>query len=138
MMIRLLRCWGIDLFVGLIGLGITAHLTPQVAPGRHIPELDQTLRILLPWTIITLVMTVIAGALYRERSEPSRRLIAILLVPLLMTLIVAITGFPGEGGFVWRVVYLLAGLLGTVLGLSLANQMSEEKPFPGYWRASDG
>jgi hypothetical protein len=132
-MIRMLRCWGVALFVGVIGLGITADLTPDIPPGRQLSELDLTLRILLPWILVTLVMAVAAGALYRQRGEPRRRLAGILLVPVLMTLVVAVAGFPGAAGHAAATMYVVAGALGSVLGLSLANLMDEKEHFSGYW-----
>jgi hypothetical protein len=132
-MIRLLRCWGVALFLGAIGLGITAGLVPDVPPGRQLSEFDRTLHILLPWIIVTLLMTVVAGALYRDRADPGRRLAGILLVPLLMTLGMAATGFPAAAGHTAAMMYLVAGVLGSALGLNLANLMSEKEHFSGYW-----
>jgi hypothetical protein len=110
-----------------------SQLAPEAAPGRRPSEFDQTLRILLPWVIVTLLMTVAAGALYRSRAEPGRRLTGMLLVPLLMTLGIALIGFPGEGGHAAAMMYLVAGALGSVLGLNLAGLMSEKEHFSGYW-----
>jgi hypothetical protein len=132
----MLRCWGVALFVGIIGLGIMSQLTPEMAPGRRPTELDQTLRVLLPWVVITLLMTIVAGALYRDRAAPGRRLAGILLIPLLVTLIIAVAGSPGDGGWsgpAATVMYLVAGGLGSALGLSLANLMSEKEYFSEYW-----
>lgn len=129
-MVRLLRCWGVALFVGIIGLGIMSQVAPEAPPGRRPSEFDQTLRILLPWVIVTLLMTVIAGALYRDRAAPGRRLAGILLVPVFVTLVIAVIWSPWHGG---TLMCLVAGALGSVLGLNLANLMGEKEHFSGYW-----
>jgi hypothetical protein len=135
-MVRLFQCWGIALFVGAIGLVITVRLAPTTAPGRHVSEFDQAVRISLPWIIASLLMAVLAGALYRDRSKPLQRLLGVLLMPVLLTLAGTAAGYVEGATFIAVVTHLVTGGLGAVLGLGLANLMSgkgQKERLPGYW-----
>jgi hypothetical protein len=132
-MIRLLRAWGVAFFVWLVGAAITAGIAPTPRPGASIDGLSQLLRVHLPWIILSLVMALAAGALYRERDGAVRRAVAILGMPLLATVIGAVAGFSGATTLAAAGLYLIEGVFGAALGLLVANSFGEREQAVSYW-----
>jgi hypothetical protein len=135
-MLGLLRAWAGALFVLIVGVVITARLSPRVAPGDSIPLSDQVLRIHLPWLAISAVMVAVAGALLWRPATMPRRLLAGLPVPALAAVAGTVAGVSGATSPLTALLYLGEGILGAaagllVLGLFARGDEPAAYPYPG-------
>jgi Na+/H+-dicarboxylate symporter len=133
-MARLCAAWAAALLVWLAGFAVAARLMPPIAPGDHISDFDKTVRLHVPWVVISTLMALVAGLLYADRSRPIRRWSAILLVPGLATLGGFAAGLAGRTAGPGALLYLFEGMVGVLIGTVLANLLSpEETTTSGYF-----
>jgi hypothetical protein len=133
-MARLCAAWGAALLVWLVGFAVVARLMPPIAPGDHISDFDKTVRLHVPWIVISTLMALVAGALYTDRSRLVRRWSAIFLVPALATLAGLVAGLAGRTAVPGAFLYLAEGVAGVLIGTVLTNLMTaKETATSGYF-----
>jgi hypothetical protein len=130
---NLVRSWAAAILIWIAGLALMARIVPNTAQGQDIAQYDQLVRIHIPWIIVSVGMTVGAGAFHRDRLPVARRLLALLLVPALATGAGSAAGLAGQTSAVATALYVGEGVLGAVAGLLLANLFSEREAASSYW-----
>jgi hypothetical protein len=125
----LLRCWGAAVMVWLVGIGATTPLRAKVS-AEALSDFD--LRSHLPWVVISVLMALVSGGLYRGRSGGARRLLAVLPVPVIAAVVGAVAGFGGDT-FTASVLYVVEGVFAAGMGLFVASRSNESGSAEGYW-----
>jgi hypothetical protein len=122
---RLLSSWATALAVWLLGILVTVRLTPASgAGGVPVNELGDALRVHVPCIVTSVLCVVVAGLYHRNGPTGLYRLAGLLPVPLPAALTGVIVGFPVETPLA-ALVYVTGAVLGTALGLLIANWLRE-------------
>lgn len=131
---RLPACWATAAAVWVLGTAVTAISLPGLEPGATLSPTDQLLRLHLPWVLTSLLMTMAAATLYRDRTRWAPWLLAGATVPALVTLGGAAAAALGPVGAPAVALYVLEGAGGTAAGLAAAWKVSGGgRPAAGYW-----
>jgi hypothetical protein len=130
----MLGAWGAALIVWLVGFAIVARLASGATGGERLSDLDRTVRLDLPWVLISIAMVVAAGAVQRDRTHRVRWFAGILAIPVLAILLGMAAPIGGDGDSLSAVLYVAEGVAGAAAGSAAAAVFSvktEERG--GYW-----
>ncbi|RFU41920.1 hypothetical protein DZF91_09285 [Actinomadura logoneensis] len=115
--LRALAGWFAAAAIWLVGFAVVANLSSGVANERTIPAFDRLTRIDLPWVVISLLMVLAAGLVYRDLTRPGRWLAVVLLVPALTTVLGVAAPAAGGTSLTAGLLYIVEGAAGAGLGL---------------------
>ncbi|SFN96460.1 hypothetical protein SAMN04489713_103566 [Actinomadura madurae] len=134
-MVRMLGAWGAALVVWLVGFTIVAQLASGASGGERLSDLDRTVRLDLPWVLISIAMVVAAGAVQRDRTHQVRWFAGILAIPVLAIVVGAAAPIGGDGDPLAVVLYVAEGVAGAAAGAAAAAVLSvkAEERGGGYW-----
>ncbi|MEV5568462.1 hypothetical protein AB0L06_00310 [Spirillospora sp. NPDC052269] len=110
--------WFAAVVIWLVGVAVVANLATGAQDGRTLSAFDRLTRLDLPWVVISLLMVIATGIVYRDMTRTGRWLAVILPVPVLATVLSAV-GAAAVGGMsaVAVILYVVEGAAGAGLGL---------------------
>lgn len=129
--LRALGGWFAAAAIWLVGFAVVANLATGSQDGRTISAFDRLTRIDLPWVVISLLMVVATGIVYRDMTRTSRWLAVILLVPVVATVLGALAPATGGTSAVGALLYVVEGAAGAGLGLLGARLIGSRDEQPG-------
>ncbi|MEV4255848.1 hypothetical protein AB0J52_22040 [Spirillospora sp. NPDC049652] len=131
--LRAVGGWFAAAAIWLVGFAVVANLSTDASDERTLSAFDRLTRLDLPWVVISLLMVVATGAVYRDMSRLGRWLAVILLMPVLTTALGVLAPAAGGTSAVAGLLYVVEGAAGAGLGLLGARLIGSREDQPdGY------